>query len=274
MGGFAIGTTEFASMSLLPFFSAGLGVDEPTAGHVISAYALGVVVGAPVIAILAAKMARRTLLLLMMTIFTLGNVCSAMAPTFESFTLLRFITGLPHGAFFGVAALVAALFVFSGSARAEKVVDYPDGGNVTYTVKLATSDSPVSIAKAADPASAVRNTPDSSIVRAARAVAAGEADALVSGGSTGAALAAGLFNIKRDRGIYRPALAIPVPIPNHPVTVGAMSMVRITPNRRADAPAPSIQNAGCMSRSVDGNPCSPIGVAIGLTAAPRTPAFG
>ena len=55
MGGFAIGTTEFASMSLLPFFSAGLGIDEPTAGHVISAYALGVVVGAPVIAVLAAK---------------------------------------------------------------------------------------------------------------------------------------------------------------------------------------------------------------------------
>jgi DHA1 family inner membrane transport protein len=56
-------------------------------------------------------MARRTLLLLMMTIFTLGNICSAMAPTFESFTLLRFITGLPHGAFFGVAALVAASMV-------------------------------------------------------------------------------------------------------------------------------------------------------------------
>jgi glycerol-3-phosphate acyltransferase PlsX len=74
-------------------------------------------------------------------------------------------------------------------------------------------DAPVSIAKAADPAFAVRSTPQASIVQAARAVAHGRADALVSGGSTGAALAAGLFNMKRDRGIYRPALALPVPIP-------------------------------------------------------------
>jgi len=90
-------------------------------------------------------------------------------------------------------------------------------------------DSPVSIAKAADPARAVRGTPDSSIVRAVRAVSAGDADAFVSGGSTGAALAAGLFEIKRDRGIYRPALAVPVPIPANPITlvdVGANAEVR------------------------------------------------
>ncbi len=90
-------------------------------------------------------------------------------------------------------------------------------------------DAPVSIAKAADPVRAVRSTPESSIVQAARAVAAGEADALVSGGSTGAALAAGLFNIKRASGIYRPALAVPVPIPGAPVTlvdVGANVEVR------------------------------------------------
>jgi glycerol-3-phosphate acyltransferase PlsX len=90
-------------------------------------------------------------------------------------------------------------------------------------------DAPVSIAKAADPASAARSTPDASIVRAARAVADGEADALVSAGSTGAALAAALFNVKRARGIYRPALALPMPIPGHPVTlvdVGANADVR------------------------------------------------
>ena len=75
-------------------------------------------------------------------------------------------------------------------------------------------DAPVSIAKAADPALAVRSTPQASIVQAARAVAAGRAQALVSGGSTGAALAAGLFNLKRDRGIYRPALALPLPTPD------------------------------------------------------------
>ncbi len=77
-------------------------------------------------------------------------------------------------------------------------------------------DAPVSIAKATDPAFAVRSTPEASIVQAARAVAEGRAQALVSGGSTGSALAAGLFNLKRDRGIYRPALALPVPMPGAP----------------------------------------------------------
>ena len=74
-------------------------------------------------------------------------------------------------------------------------------------------DAPVSIAKARDPAFAVRSTPEASIVEAARAVAEGRAQALVSAGSTGSALAAGLFNLRRDRGIYRPALALPVPVP-------------------------------------------------------------
>ena len=74
-------------------------------------------------------------------------------------------------------------------------------------------DAPISIAKAADPAFAVRSTPEASIVQAARAVAEDRAQALVCGGSTGSALAAGLFNLRRDRGIYRPALALPIPIP-------------------------------------------------------------
>lgn len=90
-------------------------------------------------------------------------------------------------------------------------------------------DAPVSIAKAPEPVAAARSTPEASIVRAARAVAEDEADALVSAGSTGAALAAGLFNIKRARGISRPALALPLPIPDHPVTlldVGANADVR------------------------------------------------
>jgi phosphate acyltransferase len=79
-------------------------------------------------------------------------------------------------------------------------------------------DAPVSIAKSADPVSAVRATPEASIVQAARAVAEGRAQALVCAGGTGAALAAGLFNIKRAKGIYRPALAIPLPIPGPPPT--------------------------------------------------------
>ena len=90
-------------------------------------------------------------------------------------------------------------------------------------------DAPVSVAKAADSARAVRANPGSSIVLAVRAVAAGDAHAFVSGGSTGAALAAGLFNVKRGRGIHRPALAAAVPVPGHPVTlldVGANAEVR------------------------------------------------
>ena len=90
-------------------------------------------------------------------------------------------------------------------------------------------DAPVSIAKAADPALAARSTPDASIVQAVKAVAAGRADALVSGGSTGAAIAAGVFNIRRARGIFRPALALPLPIPGAPILlldVGANLVAR------------------------------------------------
>jgi phosphate acyltransferase len=90
-------------------------------------------------------------------------------------------------------------------------------------------DAPSSIAKAADPARAVRGNPDASIVRAVRAVAEGRADALVSGGSTGAAMAAGLFHLKRARGVHRPALAVLVPVPGRPFLLldcGANAEVR------------------------------------------------
>jgi phosphate acyltransferase len=88
---------------------------------------------------------------------------------------------------------------------AAEIGQVPDGVEVI--------DAPVSIAKAPDPAYAVRRSPEASIVQAARAVAEGRAQALVSGGSTGSALAAALFNLRRDRGIYRPALALPLPVP-------------------------------------------------------------
>ncbi|MBA17935.1 MAG: MFS transporter [Sphingomonas sp.] len=114
MGGFAIGTTEFATMSLLPYFAPGLGIDEPTAGHVISAYAAGVVVGAPLLAVLGARMPRRRLLVLLMAVFALANGLSALAPTYHWMLLFRFVSGLPHGAYFGVAALVAASLVPHG----------------------------------------------------------------------------------------------------------------------------------------------------------------
>ncbi|MEI9985227.1 MAG: MFS transporter [Aliidongia sp.] len=111
MGGFAIGTTEFATMSLLPYFADSLKIDAPTAGHVISAYALGVVIGAPVIAVVAARMSRRTLLILLMGMFALGNGLSALAPTYGWMMAFRFLSGLPHGAYFGIASMVATSLV-------------------------------------------------------------------------------------------------------------------------------------------------------------------
>ncbi len=111
MGAFAIGTTEFAAMSLVPFFARDLGLTEPQAGHAISAYALGVVVGAPVIAVLAAKLERRKLLIGLMGVFAIGNGLSALAANYPLLLLCRFVSGLPHGAYFGIAALVAASMV-------------------------------------------------------------------------------------------------------------------------------------------------------------------
>jgi DHA1 family inner membrane transport protein len=110
-GGFGIGTGEFAIMGLLPDVARSYLVTEPQAGYVISAYALGVVVGAPIIAVLAARVSRRNLLLGLMAWFFVGNTLSAVAPDFGTFFVLRFLTGLPHGAYFGVAALVAASLV-------------------------------------------------------------------------------------------------------------------------------------------------------------------
>lgn len=108
LGGFAIGTGEFAIMGLMPNVAADLGVSEPQVGHVISAYALGVVVGAPLLALLGARLPRRILLLLLMGCFALGNFASALAPSYEPLLIFRFIAGLPHGAYFGIAMLVAA----------------------------------------------------------------------------------------------------------------------------------------------------------------------
>jgi DHA1 family inner membrane transport protein len=111
LGAFAIGTTEFATMSLLPMFARDLGIDAPTAGHVISAYALGVVVGTPVIAVVAARVARRTLLTILMAMFALANGMSGLAPTYHWMLVFRFLSGLPHGAYFGAAALMATSVV-------------------------------------------------------------------------------------------------------------------------------------------------------------------
>ena len=111
VGGFAIGTGEFAMMGLMPDVSTDLNVSEPQVGHLISAYAMGVVVGAPLLAVLGARLPRRRLLLLLMLMFALGNVASVLVPGYLLVLLMRFVSGLPHGAYFGVAALVAASMV-------------------------------------------------------------------------------------------------------------------------------------------------------------------
>ena len=111
IGGFAIGSTEFAAMSLLPYIASGLGIDEPKAAHAISAYALGVVVGAPIIAVLSARVPRRTLLMALMAAYGITNCLTALVPNYEWLLVLRFLSGMPHGAYFGVAALVAASLV-------------------------------------------------------------------------------------------------------------------------------------------------------------------
>lgn len=108
MGGFAIGTSEFVVMGLITEIARSMGVTEPQVGHVISAYALGVVVGAPLLAILGSRLSRRSLLLALMGFYALGNLASALAPDYLALMLARFVAGLPHGAYFGIAALVAA----------------------------------------------------------------------------------------------------------------------------------------------------------------------
>ena len=116
LGGVAIGTTEFVTMGLLPQIAEGVGVSIPAAGHTISAYAAGVVVGAPLIAAVGARAPRKGLLMGLIAAFTVGNALSALAPTFETLVTARFLAGLPHGAFFGVAALVAVDLAPRGQA--------------------------------------------------------------------------------------------------------------------------------------------------------------
>jgi MFS transporter, DHA1 family, inner membrane transport protein len=132
LGGFGIGTTEFVAMGLLPDIAASLGISEPQAGHVISVYALGVVIGAPLIAALTARIPRKPLLLGLMAVFTVGNLASVVAPSYETLMVARFVAGLPHGAFFGVAALVAAHLM--GPQNRAKAVAHVMSGLTVATV--------------------------------------------------------------------------------------------------------------------------------------------
>ncbi|MFF8384097.1 MFS transporter [Streptomyces kanasensis] len=108
IGAFGIGTTEFVIMGLLPEVAADYGVSIPTAGFLVTGYALGVVLGAPLMTVLGTRISRKRMLMLLMVLFVVGNVLSALAPTFGAMLAGRVVASLAHGAFFGIGAVVAA----------------------------------------------------------------------------------------------------------------------------------------------------------------------
>lgn len=105
---FAIGTTEFAPMGLLPNIADGLAVDIPAAGFLVSAYAIGVMIFAPVMTLALVRLRKRSALVTLMVIFVIGNLLSAIAPGYGSMLAARVVTSMCHGAFFGLGAIVAA----------------------------------------------------------------------------------------------------------------------------------------------------------------------
>ncbi|MGW2400187.1 MFS transporter [Kitasatospora sp. NPDC001664] len=111
IGAFGIGTTEFVIMGLLPQIAADYGVTIPSAGLLVTGYALGVVVGAPLMTALGTRISRKTMLMLLMGLFVVGNLLSAAAPTFPLMLAGRIVTSLAHGAFFGIGSVVAAELV-------------------------------------------------------------------------------------------------------------------------------------------------------------------
>ncbi|WP_420094826.1 MFS transporter [Nocardia asteroides] len=133
LGGFGIGTTEFVTMGLLPDIAGAMNVSEPTAGHAVSAYALGVVIGAPVIAAAFARLPRKKLLVGLMVAFTVGNLATVLAPNYGTLVAARFVAGLPHGAYFGVASLAAASLAPAGQ-RAKAVAAVMLGLSVANVV--------------------------------------------------------------------------------------------------------------------------------------------
>ncbi|MFJ1748880.1 MFS transporter [Streptomyces sp. NPDC088116] len=111
IGAFGIGTTEFVIMGLLPQVAGDLGVSVPTAGLLVTGYALGVMVGAPIMTVLGTRMSRKNMLMLLMGLFIVGNVISAVAPVFAVMLIGRVVASLAHGAFFGIGSVVAAELV-------------------------------------------------------------------------------------------------------------------------------------------------------------------
>ncbi|MEG2803354.1 MFS transporter [Stenotrophomonas sp.] len=111
LGAYAIGTTEFVIVGLIPTIAADLGVTLPSAGLLVSLYALGVAIGAPVLTALTGRVPRKTLLVALMAMFTLGNVIAWMAPSYGALIVARVLTGLAHGVFFSIGAIIATSVV-------------------------------------------------------------------------------------------------------------------------------------------------------------------
>jgi DHA1 family inner membrane transport protein len=111
IGAFGIGVTEFAHMGMLPCIAADIGVSIPAAGLLVSAYAIGVLIGAPIMTLTTGRVPRRHLLIGLMAIFTLGNLLSALATNYQTLMIARLVTSLNHGAFFGIGSIVAASVV-------------------------------------------------------------------------------------------------------------------------------------------------------------------
>ncbi|RRU07472.1 MFS transporter [Stenotrophomonas sp. 278] len=111
LGAYAIGTTEFVIVGLIPTIAADLGVTLPSAGLLVSLYALGVAVGAPVLTALTGRVPRKTLLVALMLLFTVGNLIAWMAPTYGSLIVARVLTGLAHGVFFSIGSIIATSVV-------------------------------------------------------------------------------------------------------------------------------------------------------------------
>ena len=116
LGGVAIGTSEFVTMGVLPQIADGVGITIPQAGHAVSAYAAGVVVGAPLLAVLGATWPRKAMATGLLVAFTLASVLTALAPGYGTLLLARFVSGMPHGAFFGIAAIIAVDLAEPGRA--------------------------------------------------------------------------------------------------------------------------------------------------------------
>ena len=114
-GTLGLGIAEFTMMGILPYVATDLGISIPVAGHFISAYALGVCFGAPML-LLARKRPLKQILLVLMALMIVGNICASMAPNYWVLLLGRFVSGLPHGAYFGVASIVAGKLADKGKS--------------------------------------------------------------------------------------------------------------------------------------------------------------